>query len=336
MTSTVLSKSVLSISYRIFGALLVLALCACKPTIRFTGESILDEQGSEYGLLEWNITGKETDEFQLTGVRIEPGIGAVEPQGSIEVFPSQTTTYTLTAYAIGPNNTVFNDTRSVTIHIGPRVDYGLIADANLRSCLQETGFTHVEQFIAIYCVERGIRRLAGIEQFTDVQSAALDFNQLENLAPLTALPRLNLLSVSSNGLTRLDALAASESLRNIVAVNNRIVDVSALAGMPQLLSLGLDNNQLPDTAGLEALTGLQALSLTRNQITDVSGLAALTQLRALDFSNNPVTTGVPALRTLTQAVAIRSEGNGRVRCLDYANLVVALGPVVIFNQCRLF
>lgn len=322
--------------WRVLGLLLLINLAACKPAITFTGQSIIDEQGNESGLLQWDVTGRESDEFQLTGVRIEPGIGAVEASGSLQVFPARTTTYTLTAYASGPNNTVYNDTRTVTIHIGPRIDYSAITDRNLRACLEETGFTHVAQFVAIYCVERGVRRLEGIGQFHAVQSVSLDFNPLEDLTPLTQLPRLNLLSVSSSNLTRLDALRASASLRNIVAVNNRIDDVTALAAMPQLLSLALDNNLLPDVEGLGALTQLQGLSLTRNQITDVTGLASLSALRALDISHNPLTTGIPALRTLTRALAIRSEGNGAVSCVDYANLTLVLGPVVIFNRCRLF
>ena len=315
--------------------LLSVVLSSCKPSILFTGTSI-GEQGNQYGLLEWSVTSKETDEFQLTGVSIEPGIGAVEASGSLEVFPLQTTTYTLTAYASGPNNTIYNSTRSVTIYIGPRIDFDLIVDPNLRACLEGTGFTHVEQFSAIYCVDQDIEQLDGIEQFVDVQSVALDFNRIGDLSPLTALPQLNLVSVSNNQLTRLDALASSTSIRNIVALNNQIDDVAVLASMPQLLSLALDYNLLFDTVGLETLTGLQALSITYNQLADVTGLAALNQLLALDFSHNPVTLGVPALKTLTQASLIRSEGNGSVRCLDYANLLLALGPVVIFDKCRLF
>lgn len=318
--------------WRVLGLLCLLNLAACKPTITFTGESRVDNQGNEYGQLQWQVTGRETDQFQLTGVRIEPGIGAVEPSGSLRVYPTRTTTYTLTAYAVGPNNTVYNDTRSVTIHIGPRVDYSRIADRNLRACLQETGFTHVAQFTAIYCVDRGIRRLEGIEQLSEAQSVALDFNPLEHLAPLAQLPRLNLLSVSSSGLTHLAGLEDSMSLRNLVAANNRIEDVAVLAALTRLQSLVLDNNRVTDVEPLAALTELQALSLVRNQIVDVTPLAAL---RALDISHNPLVTGIPALRTLTRAVAIRSEGNGAVTCLDYANLTLALGPVVIFNRCRL-
>jgi len=316
--------------------LLLLPLASCKPVIQFTGQSVLDSQGNEYGTLQWSVTGKDTDDFQLTGVSIAPDIGPVEPSGNLEVYPLETTTYTLTAYSVGPNNTIYNDTRSVTIHIGPRIDYSLLVDSKLRACLQSTGFTHLEQFVAVYCVDQGVTRLDGIEQFVNVQSVALDLNRIADLTPLTLLPDLNLVSVSGNQLTSLDALASSDTIRNIVALNNQITDVSVLAGMPQLLNLALDNNLLTDTVGLETLTGLQGLSITNNQINDVSGLGMLQELLALDISRNPITAGVPALKTLTKAVAIRSEGNGNVRCLDYANLILALGPVVIFDKCRLF
>ncbi len=321
---------------RFLVVLAAVVLSSCKPAVTFTGQSLLDDSGNEYGELTWNVTGKESDEFQLTGVTIEPDIGAVEASGTLQVFPTQTTTYTLTAYASGSNNAVYNSVRQVTIHIGPRADFSLVEDPALRDCLEDTGFTHLEQFDVIYCLDRGIESLAGLEQFTQTRSVSLDNNAVAHLSPLAQMPLLNTLSISNNALEALDALAASDTLRNIVAYNNRISDVTALAGMPQLLTLALDQNQFTDASSLALLQQLQGLSLARNRITDVTALGALNGLLALDISHNGTTTGIPALRTLTHASAIRSEGNGGVRCLDYANLILAVGPVVIFDKCRIF
>src|SRR3989338_69314 len=69
--------------------LTTLLLSSCKPVVTFTGQSLLDASGNEYGQLSWNITGETDDEFQLTGVTIEPDIGAVEPQGSLKVDPAE-------------------------------------------------------------------------------------------------------------------------------------------------------------------------------------------------------------------------------------------------------
>lgn len=319
-----------------FILLTTLLLSSCKPVVTFTGQSLLDASGNEYGQLTWNITGETDDEFQLTGVTIEPDIGAVEPEGSLKVYPTETTTYRLTAFASGPNNTVFNTVRTVTIHIGPRADFSLVNDTALRACLKETGFTHLEQFDVIYCLDRNIRSLTGLEQFALTQSVSLDNNAVADLTPLTQMPLLHTVSLSNNGLTSLDALAASETIRNIAAYNNSISDPSALAAMPQLLSLALDQNLIADATTLAGLQQLQGLSLARNQITNVTPLGALNGLLALDISRNGVTTGMTALRTLTDASLIRSEGNGGVRCIDYATLVLALGPVVVFDKCKLF
>ena len=321
---------------RLLPVLLLLLLAGCKPNVTFTGQSLVDDQGNQYGLLTWNITGSTTDTFQLTGVTIEPGIGAVAASGSLKVYPSQTTTYDLTAFANGPNNTVYNTVYHATIHIGPRVDYSLITDPGLHGCLQQTGFTHLEQFGTIYCVGQNIKSLAGMEQFTLTQNVALDNNQITDLSPLAAMPKLNAVSVSGNGLTSLDSLTTSTSIHDIVAFDNQISDVSALVNMPQLLNLSLDHNQLTDATALAGLTQLQGLSLSYNQVSDVTALGQLTGLLALDISDNGVTTGIPALNTLTNASVIRSNDNGNVLCLDYANLTLTLGPVVIFNHCKLF
>ena len=104
----------------------------------------------------------------------------------------------------------------------------------------------------------------------------------------------------------------------------------------QLLTLALDQNQFTDASSLALLQQLQGLSVARNQLVNVAPLGALSGLLALDISHNGTTTGIPALRALTHASAIRSEGNGGVRCIDYATLVLTLGPVVIFDKCRLF
>src|SRR5690242_13449307 len=47
------------------------------------------------------------------GVTIEPGIGRIVPRGTRAVFPSATTTYTLTAH--GPNNQVITKELTVTV-----------------------------------------------------------------------------------------------------------------------------------------------------------------------------------------------------------------------------
>lgn len=323
--------------FRLVYALLVVALLqGCGPTSEFSAQSLLDINQQEYGVLSWRADEAAVDGFYIERLSISPGIGEVDFTGSIEVFPTQTTTYTLLVETRNDNGLVYDYTRKATVHVGDRVDYDLIEDDNLRACLSENGATHLQQFEVIYCLDRNIEQLAGIEQFQLTQSVSLDNNQIQDFSSLTALPLLKSVSVSGNDLTTLDAFALSTSIRNIVAHNNQIFDLSALASMPQLLNLTLDNNQITDVTPLQSINFLQGLSLSYNLIEDVSPLAANTELLALDISNNPVNTGITQLSTLTKASVIRSENNVDVLCLDYARLVLSLGPVVLFDQCRLF
>jgi peptidoglycan-associated lipoprotein len=74
----------------------------------FTGEPRSIERGQS-ATLRWSV-GNSTD------ISIDQGLGAVAANGSRQVFPSQTTTYTLTA-----KGTATQDTRSVTIEVSSSV-----------------------------------------------------------------------------------------------------------------------------------------------------------------------------------------------------------------------
>jgi peptidoglycan-associated lipoprotein len=74
----------------------------------FTGEPRSIERG-QAATLRWSV-GNSTD------ISIDQGLGAVAANGSRQVFPSQTTTYTLTAKGGGSQ-----DARSVTIEVSSSV-----------------------------------------------------------------------------------------------------------------------------------------------------------------------------------------------------------------------
>ena len=81
----------------------------CAPVVLSAGEK---------AVLHWKTKNAEAD-----GTAIEPGIGAVEPGGALEVAPRQTTTYTLRLAASGMDDV----TRSVTVKLLLRPDERPIA-----------------------------------------------------------------------------------------------------------------------------------------------------------------------------------------------------------------
>jgi len=84
---------------------------APKPSARvvsFTAEPSTIQRG-ESSTLKWNVES-------ATSVSIEPGIGTVPASGSRAVYPSNNTTYTLTAIGAGGND---SRTASVTVTAPP-------------------------------------------------------------------------------------------------------------------------------------------------------------------------------------------------------------------------
>ena len=78
---------------------------ASRPIIAsFTAEPSTIEKGQS-STLRWNINN-------ATDMTIDQGLGAIQSRGQRQVFPANTTTYTLTAS--GPGGT---DTRSVTVEV---------------------------------------------------------------------------------------------------------------------------------------------------------------------------------------------------------------------------
>ena len=77
---------------------------ALPPEVSFSTDPQSITLG-ESSMLSWSVINADT-------ISIDPGIGSVNPNGSYEIFPTETTTYTLTA--VGPGGTT---TESVTISV---------------------------------------------------------------------------------------------------------------------------------------------------------------------------------------------------------------------------
>jgi peptidoglycan-associated lipoprotein len=79
-----------------------------KPTVQFTAEPATIERGQS-ATLNWSVS-------DATDIGIAPGVGTVSARGSRQVFPSDTTTYTLTAKGLGGSESA---TATVTVTVPP-------------------------------------------------------------------------------------------------------------------------------------------------------------------------------------------------------------------------
>jgi len=147
-------------------------------------------------------------------------------------------------------------------------------DAKLKAAVEEELWicdptpTDMLALTQLYCEQRGIRSLTGLEYATNLQIVSIKANR--------------------GALSSLSPLAGLTGLRTLVAEENSIEDISALSGLTNLRTLSLQQNCISDISALSALTNLETVSLHRNQVSDISPLADLTSLKSLDLRVNPL------------------------------------------------
>ncbi len=91
---------------------------ALPPEVTFSADPQTIALG-ESSTLAWNVVNADN-------IRIDPDIGSVDPNGSFEVFPTETTIYTLTA--VGTGGTASDIVELLVIPLPVDVDYGLFPD----------------------------------------------------------------------------------------------------------------------------------------------------------------------------------------------------------------
>ena len=95
--------------------------------------------------MSWNVIDADT-------ISIDPGIGSVDPSGSYEVFPTETTTYTLTA--VGPGGTT---TENVTVSVNiPLPTVNISADPEAISLGESSTLTWSSTHAETCVIEPGI------------------------------------------------------------------------------------------------------------------------------------------------------------------------------------
>lgn len=124
--------------------------------------------------------------------------------------------------------------------------------------------------------------------FSHLQELYLYHNQLQDIAPLTQLPSLRVLSVYSNALQDIRPLAALTNLQHLRLEDNRIETIDSLAALTQLEELDIGDNRIGSVEPLAGLTALRVLELPNNQVRDLSPLASLSALNSLDLARNPI------------------------------------------------
>jgi Leucine-rich repeat (LRR) protein len=120
-------------------------------------------------------------------------------------------------------------------------DFSFIADANLRTCLDESGMT-VGSVHTLVCAGKGIQTLDGMEQLPALKNLNVSHNQVEDLTPLAEIKGLQVLYATNNNIESVEALTNLPELSAISLRSNHLSDDDVFYTLPQLKKLYVQGN----------------------------------------------------------------------------------------------
>lgn len=153
----------------------------------------------------------------------------------------------------------------------------------------------------------GIANLQGLQYAVNLGDLSLHNNNVSDLGPVAALPRLWNLSLNLNQVTDVGPIRSLTSLTSLhlCCSDGNITDVTPLEGLVNMQFLNLTGHHLGDAVLwplLENYPDLQGLWVGENDLTDLEQLANYPALRHLQISGNnfPDLTVVASLDNLIE------------------------------------
>lgn len=131
--------------------------------------------------------------------------------------------------------------------------------------------------------------LAGIKKITGIDSLNLAKNRyLQNIEPLSQLPGLRYLNISSSQITDLTPIRNLTELVYLDISRTAVSNVFPLRYSMNLRHLNMQHTRVTDVSAVANLESLEYLSMASVRATDFSTLASLENLKQLDVSRTRV------------------------------------------------
>ncbi|HEY5956272.1 MAG TPA: leucine-rich repeat domain-containing protein, partial [Polyangiaceae bacterium] len=172
--------------------------------------------------------------------------------------------------------------------------------------------------------------LSGLQCLANLVSVSFNFNQVDDLGPLSQLTRLTSVSLANNQVSKLDAIAPLSRLQTLNLSGNQLEDIAPLSGKLRLTNVDLSDNRIDSLIGLSDSTKLTTLKLANNQISDVEPLRSLTALTLLDLANNQIG-DIDALSHMTRMADI-NVANNRLSRIDALRSMTSLSYLDLSNN----
>jgi hypothetical protein len=125
------------------------------------------------------------------------------------------------------------------------------------------------------CIDEGVKSLAGIEYYTELETISLWENDIQSLNGLEDLTKLRWLEIGNNEILDLEPISELTGLTRLGVSSNEISDLSPLSELINLQWLNLDDNEISDATALESLDQLTWLTIEHNRIESASALSGI-------------------------------------------------------------
>ena len=183
-----------------------------------------------------------------------------------------------------------------------------ITDPALRVCIEKAmakaDITSPEALKKLKCHNKGVRTLAGIADFTDLEELSLFGNKIEQ-ADLSGLSQLVSLNLAKNKLQIL-VITGLSRLETLHLFKNELSTIN-FEGLSSLRKMRLMQNKL-SSLDILPLVSLQDAYLWDNQLEDLQ-ITGLGKLEFLDVKQNPMPDALYDFYDEQTGITISHDGN---------------------------
>lgn len=135
----------------------------------------------------------------------------------------------------------------------------------------------------------GFDDLEPLSALGKLQRISVNNNEVKTLEPLRELGDLRIVHAASNQISSIEPLRNNKSMQELYVADNKIEDIDILKEFKLLRELNITSNKVKDLSSLKNAVYLEKLIVNNNPITDLSPLSSLSSLQELYISHTNVT-----------------------------------------------